>query len=131
MSVNPYLQFSGNCAEALAYYEKNLGAALGMRMTFGEAPTPGTPGWEDKIMHTDFTILGSPLMASDAPPNMYQKPAGFRVTLNMSAPDTAQSWFEALAAGGSIDMPLQKTFWASAFGMVTDRFNIPWMVNCL
>lgn len=131
MSVNPYLQFAGNCAEALAYYEKSLGAALGQRMKFGQAPTPAPPGWEDKIMHTDFTILGSMLMASDAPPGMYQKPAGFRVTLNLSDPDTAETWFEALAAGGTIDMPLQKTFWASAFGMVTDRFNIPWMVNCL
>ena len=130
MSVNPYLHFSGNCAEALAFYEKALGAATTFRMTFGEAPMPATPGWENKIMHASFTVLGSPLMAADAPPGMYHKPAGFRVALNMADPDTAQAWFEALAVGGNVDMALQKTFWASAFGMVTDQFGTPWMINC-
>jgi PhnB protein len=130
MSVNPYLQFAGNCAEALAFYERALGAKVNMRLTHGEAPVPSNPEWADKIMHVDFSILGSQIMASDASPEHYQKPAGFRVTLNMSDPDTAQAWFEALSTGGHIDMPLQKTFWAAAFGMVTDRFNIPWMINC-
>jgi PhnB protein len=130
MSVNPYLHFAGNCAEAIAFYEKTLGASVNMRMTHGEAPMPTTPGWEDKIIHVNFSILGSEIMGADAPPQIYHKPTGFRVTINLSDPDTAQSWFEALAVGGSIDMPLQKTFWASAFGMVTDRFNIPWMINC-
>ncbi|HYP63720.1 MAG TPA: VOC family protein [Acidocella sp.] len=130
MSVNPYLHFAGNCAEALAFYETALGAKVNRRMTHAEAPMPSNPEWADKIMHADFSILGSQLMAADTPPEHYQKPAGFRVTLNLSDPDTAQAWFEALSTGGHIDMPLQKTFWAAAFGMVTDRFNIPWMVNC-
>ena len=61
---------------------------------------------------------------------MYDKPAGFRISLNLTAPDTAQTWLEALAVDGTIAMALQKTFWASAFGMVTDKFGTPWMVNC-
>jgi PhnB protein len=130
MSVHPYLHFPGNCAEALAFYEKALGAAVTFSLTAGDAPMPCTPGWEDKFVHTSFTILGAPLHACDVPPGQYNKPAGFRVTIDLSDPDTAQSWFEALTVGGTIDMPLQKTFWASAFGMVTDRFGIPWMINC-
>lgn len=130
MSVNPYLTFPGTCAEALTFYENALGAAVNMRPTHAETPAPGNPEWSAKIMHANFTILGTQLMASDAPPGMYRKPAGFRVALNLTEPDKAKTWFDALAAGGTVDMPLQKTFWASAFGMVTDRFNIPWMVNC-
>lgn len=132
MSVSPYLHFAGNCAEALAFYEANLGATVEFRMNFNEAPEapPVPPGWDEKICHASFTILGSRLMGSDISPDFYRKPAGLRVTLNIDAPDTAKTWFDALAAGGHIDMPLQKTFWASAFGMVTDRFAIPWMINC-
>ncbi len=131
MPVSPYLHFSGNCAEALAFYEAVLGATINARLTFAESPMPPPENWGDKIMHTDFTILGTSLMGCDAPPGMYNKPAGFRVALNMDAPDTAKTWFEALAQGGHIEMPLQKTFWATAFGMLTDRFGIPWIVNCL
>lgn len=130
MSVNPYLTFPGTCAEAIAFYEETLGATVNMRMTFGEAPTPPPPEWGEKIIHVDFSILGSQIMACDAPPGMYVKPAGFNVTLNLTDADKAKTWFEALAAGGVIGMPLSKTFWATAFGMVTDRFGIPWMVNC-
>jgi PhnB protein len=130
MSVHPYLHFAGNCAEALSFYEKHLGAAVTFRLKAGEAPMPCEPDWADKIMHASFSILGAPLQACDVPPAQYQKPAGFRVSLSLSDPDTAQAWFDALSTGGHIDMPLQKTFWAAAFGMVTDRFNIPWMVNC-
>ena len=130
MPVSPYLHFAGNCAEALAFYETALGATIDLRLTHAESPMPSPPGWGDKIMHTTFSILGSSLMGSDLPPDMYNKAVGFRVALNMDAPDTAKTWFEALAEGGTIEMPLQKTFWASAFGMVTDRFGIPWMVNC-
>ncbi len=132
MPVSPYLYFAGNCAEALAFYETALDAKVEFRMKFNEVPepTPVPAGWDEKICPVSFTILGTHLMASDAPPGMYNKPAGFRVALNMEAPGTAKTWFDALATGGSIDMLLQKTFWASAFGMVTDRFGIPWMVNC-
>jgi PhnB protein len=135
MPVSPYLYFAGNCAEALSFYEIALDAKVEFRMKFNEAPEspPAPAGWDEKICHASFTILGTCLMASDAPPGMYNKPAGFRIALNMEAmdaPNTAKTWFEALAAGGSIDMPLQKTFWASAFGMLTDRFGIPWMINC-
>jgi PhnB protein len=134
MPVSPYLYFAGNCAEALAFYETTLDAKVEFQMKFNEAPEPppAPAGWDEKICHVSFSILDSRLMGSDTPPDFYHKPTGFRVALNMEAIDanTAKTWFDALAAGGSIDMPLQKTFWANAFGMVTDRFGIPWMINC-
>lgn len=130
MSVSPYLHFAGTCAEALAFYEKTLGATVAMRQTYGAAPMPTPPGWDDKIMHTSFTVRGSVIMATDAPPDMYHKPAGFRLALGLSEPEEARTCFDALAEGGSIEMPLQKTFWAKAFGMLTDRFGIPWAINC-
>ena len=132
MSVHPYLQFSGNCAEALAFYETALDAKVEFRMNFNEAPEPPPvpPGWDEKICHVSFSIMGSRLMGSDTPPDYYHKPTGFRVSINLTDYKTAKTWFDTLAAGGTIDMPLQQTFWANAFGMVTDRFNIPWMVNC-
>lgn len=133
MPISPYLYFAGNCTEALAFYESVLAAKVDFRMKFNETPEPPPvpAGWDEKICHASFTILGTSLMGSDAPPGLYNKPIGFRVALNMDAPATAKTWFEALAEGGTVDMPLQNTFWASAFGMVTDRFGIPWMVNCL
>ena len=91
MSVNPYLTFPGTCAEALTFYENALGAAVNMRPTHAETPAPGNPEWSAKIMHANFTILGTQLMASDAPPGMYRKPAGFRVALNLTEPDAYSS----------------------------------------
>jgi PhnB protein len=131
MSVNPYLYFPGTCAEAISFYEKHLGATVNMKLTFGETPMPPQPGTENLIAHVNFTILGSPLFASDAPGNMYQKPQGIRITLNPTGETQAHAFFNALADGGNADMPLQKTFWAKAFGMVTDQFGIPWMINCV
>ena len=131
----PYLYFNGNCAEALHFYEKTLGGKIEMQMTYGEAPPmPGQPvpsgDAARKIMHASMTLEGQRLMASDLMPGMpFDGMKGF--TVSLAYPDVARgkAVFEALAAGGNVTMPYQKTFWADGFGMLTDRFGTPWMVN--
>jgi PhnB protein len=132
MQLNPYLFFDGRCEEAFKFYEKLLGGAIKAMMTYESAPAEeqGEPEWKNKIMHATLEIHGAPLMGSDAPPKHYSKPAGFSVSLSIDKVADAERIFGALADGGKIGFPLQQTFWAARFGMVTDRFGIPWMINC-
>ena len=132
MQLNAYLTFNGNCAAALKFYEQHLGAKVEMMMTFGESPAAEQvpAGWRDKVMHARLTIGGSILMASDAPPDRYNEPKGFSVSLGVDSPAQAERIFASLAEGGTVQMPLQQTFWAARFGSVVDKFRIPWMVNC-
>jgi PhnB protein len=132
MKLNPYLIFNGECEAAFKFYEHCLGGKIDAMM-----PHAGTPAeehvpaaWRDKILHASMTIDGEVLMASDAPPDQYQKPQGFSVTLHIKDPAEAERVFDALAEGGTIQMPLEQTFWATRFGMLTDRFGTPWMINC-
>lgn len=83
-----------------------------------------------KILHARLKVGDTTLLASDAPPGSYQKPAGFRVSVQTGTPEEADQAFNALADGGTVQMPIAETFFSKRFGMVTDRFGIPWMVNC-
>ena len=131
----PYLSFDGNCAEAIRFYEQTLGAKVEMQMTYGEAPPmPGQPATTGdaarRIMHVSLLLEGHRLMASDMPPGMpFPGMKGMTVSLAYEDVAKGRSIFEALAAGGSVTMPYGKTFWAEGFGMCTDRFGTPWMVN--
>lgn len=130
--ICPYLTFNSDCEEALAHYTKVLGAKIEMMMRNGDAPPgmPYAPERKDKIMHVRFSIGGDVLMASDAPPEYYQgKPQGISVSLQIADVDEAKRKFEALVEGGSVMMPFGPTFWSKGFGMGTDRFGIPWMIN--
>lgn len=100
-------------------------------------PHEGTPvadkvpaEWGKKILHATLSVGDDLLQGADAPPNHYQKPQGFSVSISMKDPAEADRVFHALAENGSVQMPIQETFWAIRFGMVTDRFGIPWMINC-
>jgi PhnB protein len=131
-TVTPYLFFSGRCDEALKFYEKALGAKIEMIMRFNESPDPTPPGmlqpgFETKVMHASFSIGGVRMMASDGCDDK-SKFDGFRLALGVATETEAQQAFKALADGGSIQMPLSKTFWSPCYGMVTDRFNVGWMV---
>jgi PhnB protein len=86
--------------------------------------------WGDKVMHAHLTIGTQVLMGADSPPDSYQKPQGISVTINLKDVAQSERIFNALAEGGSVTMPLQQTFWANRFGMVADRFGIPWLINC-
>ncbi len=132
MQINCYLNFKGECEAALKFYEQALGANVHMLMRFGDSPMAAevSPEWKDKVVHARCTIGETILMASDAPPDRYVRPQGFSVNLGTATAEEAERAFAALSAGGKVEMPLQPTFWATRFGIVTDRFGTPWMVNC-
>src|SRR5918999_3881084 len=132
MQVQPYLSFEGRCEEALEFYRKALGARVEMMMRFKESPDPAAcPGGDsaaDKVMHSCFTIGDTQVMASDG---RCTGKANFEgIALSISAPDEAKAkkLFAGLAEGGQVQMPLAKTFFSPAFGMVADRFGVQWMV---
>ena len=132
MQLYPYLHFNGQCEEAFKFYEKCLGGKITFMM-----PHEGTPvadqvpqEWGKKILHATLNIGENVLQGADSPPNHYQKPQGFSVSISTNDPAEADRVFNALAENGAVQMPIQETFWAVRFGMVTDRFGIPWMINC-
>jgi PhnB protein len=132
MQTNPYLLFNGQCKEAFQLYERVLGGKIVTMLTHAESPMAEKtdPGWRDKILHATLMVGTTVLMASDAPPGHYERPAGFSVSLSLKEPAEAERIFKALSEGGTVKMPLQKTFWAEAFAMLVDRFGTPWMINC-
>jgi PhnB protein len=132
MQLNPYLNFNGQCEEAFRFYERSLGGKIEMMMTHEQAPNPEqVPAqWRSKIMHARLSVGDKVLMGSDGLPDRYQKPQGFSVSVSVDKPADAERIFAALAEKGTVQMPIQKTFWAERFGAVIDRFGIPWMINC-
>lgn len=132
MHLNSYLNFKGECEAAFKFYEKCLGGKIVGMMTHGESPMAGQvpPDWASKIMHARLLVGDQALMGSDAPPDRYQAPQGFYVSISVPMPTDADRVFNALAEKGTVQMPIQKTFWSARFGMLVDRFGIPWMVNC-
>ncbi|WP_137819942.1 VOC family protein [Pseudomonas sp. 2FG] len=132
MRIEPYLFFNGRCDEALQFYTQALGAKVTLLMRFKDAPEQeGMPQVDpDKVMHANLQIGGSQVMASDGMCSGTQAFNGFNLSISTHSLEQAEQVFAALAEGGQVGMPLQKTFWASAFGMLTDRFGVGWMVNC-
>ena len=132
MLLNAYLNFNGDCEAAFKFYEKCLGGNIVTMQTHGDSPMADQvpAGWRDRIIHARLEVGAAVLMGSDAPPEHYQKPQGLFVSLSVADPADADRIFNAFAANGTVQMPIQKTFWSVRFGMVVDRFGIPWMVNC-
>jgi PhnB protein len=132
MQLNPYLSFNGNCAEAFRFYQKALRGTIPMTLTYGESPmkdqTP--PEFGDKVAHTRLIVGDAVIMGSDAPPGRYQKTQGITVAIGVDSAAEAERVFHALAEKGTVTMPIAETFWAVRFGMLTDQFGIPWMINC-
>ena len=132
MKVQAYVTFDGRCEEALDFYKKSIGAVVTSLMRWKDSQDKdmrGPPGYEEKIMNASFRIGETELMADDG---MGDKRAEFKgMTLAIEVADDAEAKrvFTALGEGGSITMPLMKTFWTSSFGMLTDKFGVPWMVN--
>jgi PhnB protein len=130
--VETYLTFNGNCADAMRFYEKTLGAKIEYMMTHGESPMAdqAPPDFRDKIMHCSLMIDDRRLMASDPMPGQpHNGMHGF--TLSLAYPTVAEGErvFNALAEGGQVLMPLQDTFWVERWGSLVDRFGTPWMVS--
>ena len=132
MQLNTYLLFTGQCEEAFKFYEKLLGGKIEFIMTHEGTPAESqVPAeWLKKIMHARMSVNGHVLMGSDAPPGRQAKPQGFSVNISVQEPAEAERIFQGLSESGEVRMPIQETFWAKRFGMVVDRFGIPWMVNC-
>ena len=133
MLVQPYLFFDGRCEEALEFYRTALGAEVTMLMRFKESPEPMSPdmcppGSEEKVMHASFRIGETTLMASDGRAQGKPMFQGFSLSLSAASDAEAERLYTALGDGGQVQMPLGKTFYASSFGMVADRFGVSWMI---
>ncbi|HEX6628801.1 MAG TPA: VOC family protein [Gemmatimonadaceae bacterium] len=132
MEVSAYVSFKGDCEEAFKCYEDELGAKPGLLFRYADTPMADVvpEGWEKKIMHGSIRIAGKLLEGADVPPEQYEKPQGFSLSLNVTSADEAEKVFKKLGSGGRVVYPIEKTFWAERFGMLVDRFGIPWMISC-
>lgn len=133
MQIQPYLFFQGRCEEAVEYYKKHLGAKQGRLMRYQgspEPPPPGMvpPGYEDKVMYTEFRVGDTQVMACDDATQTITGFQGFRLSLSVTNEAEAKRVFAALANGGEVNMPLAKTFFSSCFGMLKDKFGVGWMI---
>jgi PhnB protein len=132
MQVQPYLNFDGRCEEALEFYKKALGAEVIMLMRFKDNPEPPpadkAPPDANKVMHASFRIGDSTIMASDCYCAGVAEFKGFSLSLTLANDADAAKRFNALADGGQVIQPISKTFFATSFGVVADRFGISWMI---
>ncbi|TXD35857.1 VOC family protein [Lujinxingia vulgaris] len=131
MKIVTYLNFDGTCREAFEFYAGVLGGKLTMQVV-SESPAAEhmAPEFQDSVMHACLEVGDQTLMASDTMHMGYTRPQGFSVSLQFETPEEAERVFEALAEGGEVRMPLERTFWALRFGTLEDRFGTPWMINC-
>ena len=132
MQINPYLSFNGQCEAAFKFYEECLGAKLGPMFRYDGTPLAHQvpADWQDKVMHASFTVGEQVLMGGDVAPDRYEEPKGISLSLQMRSTTKAERIFQLLGKDGRVVMPLEKTFWAARFGMLVDRFGIPWLINC-
>ena len=132
MQLYPHLTFNGQCEAAFKLYEECLHGKATLMMTYENTPmdlkTP--PDWRKKISHATFTHADFMFSGSDPLPGQYQKPQGFALQFNLSDPVEAERIFHALAGDGTVEMPLQETFWAFRFGVLVDQLGIRWLINC-
>ena len=130
--IQPYLFFDGKCEEAIEFYKHALGAKVNMLMRFKDSPEPPPPGCapadSSKVMHAQFQIGETVVMAADGRASGKTNFEGFALSLTVKTEAEADQAFNALAAGGKIEMPLAKTFFSTRFGMVVDKFGVFWMV---
>jgi PhnB protein len=132
MQMTTYLSFNGKCEAAFKCYEQYLGAKLGAIFRYAGTPMADQvpADWQDKIMHGSLTVGDQVLMGGDVSPDRYEEPKGFSLSLQIKDVTEAERVFHELSTDGKIVLPLEKTFWAARFGMVVDRFGIPWLINC-
>jgi PhnB protein len=132
MRMTPYLSFKGDCEAAFKFYERCLGGQLGAIFRYAGTPLANQvpPEWSDKVMHGSLNVGDQVVMGGDVAPDRYEEPKGFSMSLHIKSTADAERVFHELAEGGRVVMPLEKTFWAALFGMLVDRFGIPWLINC-
>lgn len=130
MRVNIYLRFKGNCEEAFNFYAQLCGGMIEMLQRYEAVPDSdqAPPALAKQVLHAQLKIGDQVIMGSDAPPDRYQVPHGFSVSLTVDAIADAERIFKALSEKGSVQMPMEQTFFAKRFGMATDRFGTPWII---
>ena len=131
MQIDPYLSFGGNCEEAFNFYAQCLGGTIEFKMTNADSPMAAqtAPDQLNKIMHISMRVGDRMLLGADAPPQYRSTPQGFSICVSAKDAAEGQRIFNALAEGAQVNMPFAETFWSPGFGMLVDRFGIPWMVN--
>jgi PhnB protein len=131
MEIQPYLYFDGRCEEAIAFYCDALGAVELLKMRYKDAPGdpahPAPPGMADQIIHATLAIGSTHVLMADSHEKVSH--SGFSLSVTANDVTAGEKYFNALAQDGKISMPFQKTFWTDGFGMLVDKFGVPWMVN--
>lgn len=129
MQINPYLNFNGNCREALETYKQVFGGELAL-VSHEDWPMEGmSDDWKGKILHGQLEVDGYVIMGSDCPPDSYTPPTNMFVSLQFDNAEEIDRIYAELSNGGSIEMPIGETPWAYRFAIFTDRFGIPWILN--
>ncbi|MGA2348909.1 MAG: VOC family protein [Terracidiphilus sp.] len=130
MKLTTYLNYGGNCAEALHFYEKHLGGKILTIFTFDQMPEPKNfpPGFEKRVMHARIMIGETMLMASDGPPDKFEPMRSVYLALGVNSNEEAESLYALLKEGGEIFMPIGETFFAQRFAMLRDKFGTSWMI---
>jgi PhnB protein len=133
VKFNAHIAYDGECEAAFQLYQRVFGGKIQTMLRYGESPMADSvlPQYRNRIIHATLQLDTYELAGADVfSPEQYRKPQGFCVTINLSDLARAQLIFDGLAAGGSVLVPLEKTFWADAYAMFTDRFGAPWEINC-
>lgn len=132
MKLYPHVNFGGQCADAFRFYEQSLGGKIVTLLTWGDSPMAAQipSDWHDKICHASLTIGDAELAGVDDPSACNEPPKGFQIILDIDWALDADRIFSALASGGTVKMPLGKTFWAERYGIVVDKFGVGWEINC-
>jgi PhnB protein len=131
MRIVPHLVFNGQCAAAFSFYQQLFGGEIQTMLSYADSPLAQTvpPQQQHLIIHATLSWHEHQLLGVDAMPDQYQPPRGFFVLLGGLGGAEARRIFSALSEGGVVQMPLQRTFWSAAFGVLVDRFGIPWEID--
>ncbi|MDB4969546.1 MAG: hypothetical protein JWN44_5235 [Myxococcales bacterium] len=132
MQLSLHLTFAGQCEAAFEFYQRTLGGADLLLFRYADSPMAEKvpPAWREKIVHANLTVGDRVLMGADVLPDTHERPQGFFAFLTCRDAAEAERVFGALADGGTIQMAPQKTFWSPCFGVLVDRFSIPWEITC-
>lgn len=131
MSLSFHIDFNGQCEEAFRFYAEHLGGRIGTMLKVKDSPIPAkSESHSEKIVHANICIDGVELAGADVDSDRYVKPAGFYVLMGVDSEDKVSLFFNALQTGGQVVLAPQKTFWSPCYAIVTDRFGVPWKINC-
>ena len=131
LHLSPHLTFDGQCRSAFEAYQRILGGTLTTLMTYGESPMAANVDsqYHDRIVHATLLLPHAELVGADLLPQDYRVPQGFFVVLTVEGPDLGRTIFDSLAEGGQVRLPFATTFWSPGFGVLVDKYGVPWEIN--